>query len=206
MPLVEWLTFVVLWSGIIALPGPSIAYAVAVGSRRGDRAAFAAAFGFAAAVVVYVVLVGVGLVALLAASGTWFEVVRWIGVGYLFYLAFKAWTADAAPLADAPLEATEAGGIASRAALTALTNPKSVLSYALVYPPFMATGGDPMTALVVLSMTSIVLCLAIYIAFGVFGSRLGRIIRTERQARTRNRLVALIFASAGAALAIAKHR
>ncbi len=206
MPLAEWITFVVIWAGLIALPGPSIAYEVAIGSRRGDRAAVVAAFGFAAAVVVYVVLVGIGLIALLAASNEAFEVVRWIGVGYLFYLGYRAWTADAKLLADAPLDVGEAGGIAARAALTALTNPKSVLSYALVYPPFMATGDDPTTALIVLSLTSIVLCLIIYTAYGMLGSRLGRVIRTKRQARIRNRVVAAIFVGAGAALAAAERR
>ncbi len=161
MPFVDWITFVVIWAGLIALPGPSIAYAVAVGSRRGDAAAVAAAFGFAAAVVVYVVLVGVGLIALVAASREIFEVLRWIGVGYLFYLAYRAWTSHAAPLADSTLHIGEARGIATRAALTALTNPKSVLSYTFVYPPFMAAGSDPLTALTILGVTSVTLCLAI---------------------------------------------
>jgi len=204
MPLETWLLFVALWIGFAAFPGPNAAYAMAIGARRGDVAALAAAGGFAFGVAVYVSLVGVGLIAFLAASAELFEVLRWIGVAYLMFLAWQSWRApsDAAP--PPKIERREAGSIAVKAALITLTNPKSALTYVLVYPPFMTAGTDTgigMAQLIVLGVTSVALSFMNYAAYGLLAGRMGRLIKTQRQAMLRNRFFAVLFAGAGVALA-----
>ena len=201
-----WTAFALVWLAFVAFPGPNSVYVMAVGSRRGFGAAFAAACGFAVAVTVYVVLVGFGLLAFLAASAAAFEVLRWAGVGYLFYLAYKTWRAPTDPGSGRPLTLPEATGVFSKAALISLTNPKSALSYVLVYPPFLSASADPQTALVTMGATSVVLCLVIYTCYGVAAGHLGRFIRTRRQALVRNRLFAAVFAAGGIALAVSERR
>lgn len=209
MPLETWLLFVALWIGFAAFPGPNAAYAMACGARRGDGAALAAALGFVFGVTVYVVLVSFGLIAFLAASAELFEVLRWIGVAYLGFLAWQSWRASDDPTPPPKIERREAGGIAVKAALIMLTNPKSALTYVLVYPPFMTAeaGTDTgLAQLVILGVTSVSLSFMNYAAYGLLAGRLGRLIRTRRQAVLRNRLFALIFAGAGAALAWTSRR
>lgn len=206
MPFETWSAFAALWLAFVAFPGPNSVYVMAVGSRRGIGAAFAAACGFALAVTVYVVLVGFGLLAFLAASATAFEVLRWAGVGYLGYLAWKTWQAPTDPGSGRPLTLPEATGVFSKAALISLTNPKSALSYVLVYPTFLSGAADPQTTLVAMGATSVVLCLAIYTAYGFAAGHLGRFIRTRRQALIRNRLFAAVFAAGGIALAVSERR
>lgn len=204
-----WLMFTLLWIGFAAFPGPNAAYAVAVSARQGDRAAFAAAAGFATAVAVYVVLVGLGLIAFLAASATLFEVLRWVGVGYLLYLAWQSWRAPADPTPPPAIDLRTAGNISVKAALISLTNPKSALTYVLVYPPFMTADAgtyESTLQLAQLGVTSVALSFINYAVYGLTAGRLGRLIRTHRQALIRNRIFALVFAGAGVALAWAGRR
>lgn len=210
MTLETWSTFVVVWFAFVAFPGPNSVYVMAVGSRRGLKAAVAAACGFALAVAVYVTLVGFGLLAFLAASATAFEALRWLGVGYLGWLAWQAWRAPAEPTDLSALTLPEARGVFSRAALVSLTNPKSALSYILVYPSFLGQpGGGPAGAsqdLVILGVTSVALCLVIYTLYGAAAGVLGRLVRTRRQALIRGRAFAAVFAAGGLALAFAERR
>jgi len=206
MSIETWAAFVAIWFAFVAFPGPNSVYVMAVGSRRGLGASFAAAGGFALAVTVYVVLVGLGLLAFLAASAAAFEVLRWAGVGYLVYLAWKTWHAPTAPMSERPLTLPEATGVFSKAALISLTNPKSALSYILVYPPFLNAEADPSASLVIMGATSVALCLAIYTGYGLAAGHLGRLIRSRRQALIRNRLFAAVFAIGGFALAVSERR
>jgi len=206
MTVETWFAFVIVWTAFVAFPGPNAVYAMAVGSRRGSTAAGAAAAGFAFAVAVYVSLVALGLIAFLAASAAAFEALRWFGVGYLFWLAWQAWRSDPDTLDESGLNVPEAGGIFSRAALISLTNPKSALAYVLVYPPFLTGGAAFNHDLLILGLTSVALSFLVYTLYGAGAGRLGRLIRSRRQALVRNRCFAVIFAAGGAALAIAEHR
>lgn len=207
IPLETWLLFVLMWIGFTAFPGPNAAYAMACGARRGSIGAVAAAAGFSTGVACYVILVGCGLIAFLAASAELFEVMRWVGAAYLGYLAWRSWHAPTTAIEQPNIGKREAGGIWFRAALITLTNPKSAISYIVVYPPFMSGGlsgahdAGAIAQLFVLGTTSIVLSFIIYTTYGLLAGRLGRLIKNRRQAMIRNRTFALIFASAGVALA-----
>ena len=89
-------------------PGADMMFCLGLGLRSGPRAALAASAGIAAGGVVHVTLAGLGLGAMVAALPWLFEVIRWIGVAYLLWLAAGAVRArplrpDAPPLwADCP--------------------------------------------------------------------------------------------------------
>jgi len=206
MQIETWATFAVLWVAVAAFPGPNAAFSMAVGSRRGAAAAIAAAAGFSFGVICYVTLVGLGLIAFIAASAQLFEVLRWVGVVYLFYLAWQSWRSPTEPAAAPVLVGREAGSIFAKAALITLTNPKSALTYVLVYPAFMDGAADPALQLVILGATSTTLSFLNYTVYGVAAGQLGRLIKTRRQAMFRNRFFASIFASAGLALAWAERK
>ena len=209
LPIETWLLFIALWFGLAAFPGPNAAFAMSVGSRRGDRAALAAAAGFAVGVAVYVVLIGLGLIAFLAASAELFEILRWLGVAYLAYLAWQSWHAPTDPAQPPRIEKREAWGIAVKASMITLTNPKSALSYVLAYPAFMTADSsthEGLEQLFLIGTTSVVISFLIYATYGLTAGRLGRLIKNRRQALLRNRVFALLFAGAGIALATAGRR
>ncbi len=204
-----WLSFCLLWLAFAAFPGPNAAYAVAVTGRHGRRAIWAAAGGFAAAVSIYVALVAAGLLALLAASVDLFMMLKWLGVAYLAYLAWKFWTAEAdlpGTSADAPAKSGTRRQIALRAALISLANPQSAMAYVMLYPAFMSTGAEAQGQLLVLGLTSVAISFLVYSAYGLLGSFGHGLIRNRRAAIASNRVFAVLFAGAAGALAVTQRR
>jgi len=199
-----WISFVALWGSIVVFPGPNAAYAVAVGSRFGARQGLVAAAGFAFAVAIYVILVSCGLLAFLAASAKLFSLLKWVGVGYLVWLGIQFWRAgvEGRPAA----KAGSGRRTFLRAALISLTNPKSALAYVAVYPLFIDPAAAPGMQLLLIGVTSVVLCLLVYSGYALLAGRLGGLIRTRRGILMRNRTFALIFLGAGATLALAERR
>ncbi|WP_163507317.1 LysE family translocator [Fodinicola acaciae] len=92
---------------LVALtPGANNLLALSNGMRSGSRAAVGGLLGRLAAFAVLLTLAVAGLEALLAASRVAFEVVRWLGVGYLVYLGIRTIVRPGLMLGAAGLLAT----------------------------------------------------------------------------------------------------
>jgi threonine/homoserine/homoserine lactone efflux protein len=81
-----------------ASPGPGIAAIVARVLGRGPRGAVAFSIGIALGDVVWLTFAIVGLAALAQAFHGVFLAVKYAGVAYLLYIAYKLWTAPAEAL------------------------------------------------------------------------------------------------------------
>ncbi|MFB7171568.1 leucine efflux protein LeuE [Streptomyces sp. NPDC056254] len=148
---------------IILLPGPNSLYVLSVAARRGVRTGYKAAAGVFTGDAVLMALTAVGAGALLRTSPLVFTVVKFLGAGYLAWLAVGmmrgAWALwrtrrerDDAPAAGA---ADPAGNERPyrRALLISLLNPKAILflmsffvqfvdpSYAYPALSFLVLGG-----------------------------------------------------------------
>ncbi|MFE0581651.1 leucine efflux protein LeuE [Streptomyces sp. NPDC058874] len=148
---------------IILLPGPNSLYVLSVAARRGVRTGYKAAAGVFTGDAVLMALTAVGAGALLRASPLVFTVVKFLGAGYLAWLAVGmmrgAWALwrtrrdrDEARAA-APAGPAEHERPYRRALLISLLNPKAILflmsffvqfvdpSYAYPALSFLVLGG-----------------------------------------------------------------
>ncbi|MER7823898.1 MULTISPECIES: leucine efflux protein LeuE [Streptomyces] len=122
---------------IILLPGPNSLYVLSVAARRGVRTGYKAAAGVFTGDAVLMLLTAVGAGALLRASPLVFTVVKFLGAGYLAWLAVGmmrgAWAlwrtrAERAEAeAAAPADPAENERPYRRALLISLLNPKAIL-------------------------------------------------------------------------------
>ena len=71
-------------------PGADMMFCIGQGLRSGPRAAWAASAGVAVGGLVHVLIAGAGLTALLAEWPLAFDIIRWVGVAYLLWLAYGA--------------------------------------------------------------------------------------------------------------------
>ena len=194
------LAFAIIWLGLTTFPGPSVAYCASVSARFGFGAGLYATLGFALAVACYAALVGLGLIGLLLALPGAVIVLGWLGAGYLGWLAWVHWRMVPRVGGRSPPRPRQGLGFTLRALGVAMTNPKSALSYMLVYPGFLGTGEGAVARLTQMGSMSIVIALIVYSAYAFAADRLGRLIRTERQALWRNRAFAAVFAAGAVAL------
>ena len=91
--LVDPLVLLAFLPAVLALnltPGADMMFCLGQGLRHGSRAALAANVGIAVGAYIQTVIAGLGLGALVATWPIAFDVIRWIGVIYLLYLAWKA--------------------------------------------------------------------------------------------------------------------
>ncbi|MBZ9597663.1 MULTISPECIES: leucine efflux protein LeuE [Streptomyces] len=148
---------------IILLPGPNSLYVLSVAARRGVRTGYKAAAGVFTGDAVLMALTALGAGALLRASPLVFTVVKFLGAGYLAWLAVGmmrgAWALwrmrrdEDETRADAPADPAETERPYRRALLISLLNPKAILflmsffvqfvdpSYAYPALSFLVLGG-----------------------------------------------------------------
>src|SRR6188474_3356337 len=75
-------------------PGPNMAYLATLAMSRGRARGLIAVAGVAFGLAVHAVVAGLGAGVLLQQYPLLYDVVRWIGVGYLLYLAWEGWQTE----------------------------------------------------------------------------------------------------------------
>ncbi|MCT4554409.1 MAG: LysE family translocator [Pelagimonas sp.] len=149
-------------------PGADMMFCLAQGLKGGARAGWAASAGVAAGGLVHSLLAGLGLSALLAAAPWMFELIRWIGVAYLLYLAWKAFRAKAGEVAGKALSPKRA---AWQGFAVNLSNPKVILFILAFVPQFV----DPTRPILLQFMIfGVVMALGGLLVNGLVGQLAGR--------------------------------
>lgn len=157
---------------IVISPGPGALLTVAAGLSGGARAAAVTALGCTLGIVPHLLAAVTGLAALLHASATAFEVLRYAGVAYLLYMGWATWRSPAAleVRTDAPARST--GGRIAEAMLVNLLNPKLSLFFLTFLPQFIAPGeAQPAERMAQLSLVFMAMTLVVFLGYGVFAAR-----------------------------------
>lgn len=155
-------------------PGADMMFCLGQGLRGGARAALAADLGISVGAMVHVLAAGLGLGALVAAQPWLFEAIRWLGVGYLLWLAWGALRGGGAA-AEAPGRALRPARAFRDALLVNLTNPKVILFVLAFIPQFIRPEAGPV--LVQFLVFGAILSLGGLVvngAVGVFAAGLGQ--------------------------------
>ncbi|MGB0960259.1 MAG: LysE family translocator, partial [Halocynthiibacter sp.] len=74
---------------VVVMPGTGVIYTLAIGLGRGFRSSISAAFGCTLGIVPAALASVVGLAALLHTSALAFQMIKYLGVLYLLYMAWK---------------------------------------------------------------------------------------------------------------------
>ncbi|MEJ7688530.1 MAG: LysE family translocator [Variovorax sp.] len=125
-------------------PGPDVLYIVSRALRQGARAGIVAGFGITAGCFVHIAAAALGVSALMAASGTAFAVLKWLGAAYLLWIGLRMLLArapaDAAGLPATSLETTPESlqSIFLGGFWTNALNPKVALFFLAFVPQFIA--------------------------------------------------------------------
>lgn len=123
---------------LAVVPGPCVFYIVTRSIADGRRAGLASVAGVAVGNLASAVGASLGLAALFSVSALAFEIVRYLGALYLFYLGWKALrmrgqTAEALP-------GRRNGRVLQDGFFVALLNPKTALFFAAFLPQFVTPG------------------------------------------------------------------
>lgn len=135
--------FLLLTLTILIVPGPDVLFVMARSLGQGRRAGLLSVLGIGGGVLVHTVLAAVGLSQLFLAVPAAYAFVRYAGVAYLLYLAYRILrespekVIDGIPRNDPPMR------LIGQAFLTNLLNPKAALFFVAFLPQFStAQGGE----------------------------------------------------------------
>ncbi|MGR3546459.1 MAG: LysE family translocator [Roseovarius sp.] len=181
-------------------PGADMMFCLGLGLRAGPRPALAASAGISAGGMVHVTLAGLGLAAAIAAQPLVLDVIRWLGVGYLLWLAWGA-------LRTGPLRPdARVMGVARafrEGMMVNLLNPKVILFVLAFVPQFVDPARAILPQFLIFGLILAVGGFVINGAVGVFAGGLGRRLATSpRFARGLGIASATIFTALAARLAL----
>ncbi|HET9862912.1 MAG TPA: LysE family translocator, partial [Steroidobacteraceae bacterium] len=129
------LTFCAVYALAVATPGPGIAAIVARSLAHGFRGAPAFVAGFIVGDLAWFAVAATGLAAVAKTAAAVFVVIKWAGVAYLLFLAWKLWTAPAGRVAVVDEDDSQHGWRAFVASLMlTLGNPKAILFFLALLP------------------------------------------------------------------------
>jgi threonine/homoserine/homoserine lactone efflux protein len=134
------LTFLLAVLLLELTPGPNMAYLATLALSRGLGAGLIATAGVASGLAVHALVAGLGAGVLIQQYPLLYEVLRWIGVGYLLYLAWEGWRSEKETSPERVDLAVTAGPLFLRAFLSNVFNPKSILFFVSVLPTFVGAG------------------------------------------------------------------
>jgi threonine/homoserine/homoserine lactone efflux protein len=196
------LTFCAVYALAVAAPGPGIAAIIARGLAHGMKGVPAFMAGFVVGDLVWFAIAATGLAALAKTAATLFVAIKWAGVAYLLYLAYKLWTAPAKQVEVGVEDGREHGSGAFLASLMlTLANPKAILFFLALLPTVIDLASMNTVRFLEISAAIIVVQPIVLGAYALLAARARELFTTPKAVRRLNRSSGI--AMAGAAVVVA---
>ena len=156
---------------IVATPGTGVIYTLAAGLARGARASVLAAFACTIGIVPHMVAAITGLAALLHTSAVAFQVLKYLGVAYLLYMAWTTLREHGALAVEEDAAPRSARKVLVSGVLINILNPKLTIFFFAFLPQFVSTGeGSTLLPMIALSGVFMALTFVVFAAYGVFAA------------------------------------
>ena len=189
-------------------PGPDMLYVIARSVGEGRTAGIVSSLGIAAGCLVHTLAVALGLAGLLRAVPVAFEIVKWMGAGYLVWLGVRALRKHAVAPGHAKLVPASNAAIFRQGMLTNVLNPKVALFFLAFLPQFV----DPERGPVALQLISLGLLFnvsgtLVNVLVAVLASGAGAWSRRRfGESPVMRRLTGVLFIGLGVRLALLERR
>jgi threonine/homoserine/homoserine lactone efflux protein len=191
--------FLLTTLAVVASPGTGVLYTLAAGLSRGRRASVVAAFGCTLGILPHMAAAIMGLAALLYTSSVAFQTLKYVGVAYLLFMAWRTLREHGVL---APVEDTASRSsldVIVSAILVNLLNPKLSIFFFAFLPQFAGGLGDMLE----LSFVFMLVTFAVFAVYGVFAAAVRQhVISRPRVLTWMRRTFAGAFVALGARLAL----
>jgi threonine/homoserine/homoserine lactone efflux protein len=156
---------------VVVTPGTGVIYTLATGLSHGGRASVVAAFGCTLGIVPHMAAAVTGLAALLHTSATAFQVIKYLGVAYLLYMAWSSLRERGALKVDEDEEARSARQMIVSGVLVNILNPKLSIFFFAFLPQFVEGGASSASLQMVgLSAVFMLITFVVFSGYGLFAA------------------------------------
>jgi len=175
----SYFAFIIAATALAVVPGPTVTVIIANSLKHGTRAGLGIVAGTQAGVVIWMVVAALGLGAALQVMGVWFDVLRYVGAAYLIWLAFKLFRGKG-DLAMAAANDQSRRSFFTQGFVVIMSNPKMLVLFGALIPPFIPKGDDVMVATFVLGFTFAFIAALTDTVYAVLAGRAGRWLSRRR--------------------------
>ena len=156
---------------VVVSPGTGALYTIAAGLARGGRASAIAALGCTLGTVPHILAAITGLAAVLHTSALAFEIIKYLGVAYLLYMAWQTLRETGALGVEANAGPRSAGGVIAESILINILNPKLSIFFFAFLPQFVpADAPDALQRMLGLSGVFMAMTLVVFLVYGFFAA------------------------------------
>lgn len=184
-----------------AIPGPGMTAIVARALGSGFRPTFFMGLGLILGDIVYLTAVILGLAIVAKTFTTVFLVIKFIGAGYLVYIAYKLWTAGLLSQSVTADTENRAGRSFLSGLLVTLGNPKTMLFYIALAPSLLPLGSIGLFDYLLLIGLTFTVLMAVLIPYILLAAQARHLLKRPSALKLLNRGAAGILAGTAAYIA-----
>jgi homoserine/homoserine lactone efflux protein len=203
-----WLAYLVASLILCVSPGPGALASMSAGMKYGLARGMWNCLGMQVAIMLHVVVIALGLGAILVASETAFQTMKWAGAIYLIWLGIQKWRERVVPFdeidAKTEFKSTSAWGIFMHGFWVDLTNPKGLIFLLAVLPQFIDPSKPTLMQYVILTLTLNIVDLIVMACYTGLAAKVLRLLKDPEHIKATNRVLGSLFIAAGGALAVFK--
>lgn len=186
------------------MPGPAVLSVASIGLSGSLRGMAGAIAGINASNILWYIMVGAGLVALVNTLPNLFLILRWAGTAYLLWLGIQTWRLPVYQSVSEPRRHIGFRRGFAGAVAVQLSNPKALVFFTVFLPPFIDLHHPVAQQLALLALIGITLEIAILTTYGLIAWRLGRLALSAKAERWIARGSGAILIAIAAAMALSR--
>jgi homoserine/homoserine lactone efflux protein len=185
----NFIAFCLAAFALAAVPGPTVTVVIANALRFGARAGLLNVAGTVLAGLMWLAIAALGLTAAVHMMGVWFDVLRYAGAAYLVWLGYKLITAKG-DLAKGDVSTRSAHGFFFQGFIVTATNPKVLVLFGMLIPPFLTAEGSASVQILTLGGSFVAIAFLTDTAYALLAGQAG-----EWLSRSRIRAVEIVSGS-----------
>ncbi|HEY8577944.1 MAG TPA: LysE family translocator [Devosia sp.] len=189
---------------VVASPGTGAIYTIAAGLGRGGKASLWAAFGCTVGIILHMIAAISGLAAILHTSALAFEIIKYLGVAYLLYMAWMTLKESGVLSVEGSRTEKSVAEVIVEAILINILNPKLSIFFFAFLPQFVpASSPNALNRMVELSSVFMLLTFVVFAVYGLFAASMrSHVISRPAVMTWMRRSFAAAFVALGAKLAL----
>lgn len=206
IPVDVLLVFLTASTALALAPGPDNIFVLTQSAVHGRVAGIIVTLGLMTGVMVHSALVAVGVAAIFQSSAAAFTALKLAGAGYLIFLAWKAFRAEATDIATTDAPARSLRKLYGTGVIMNITNPKVAIFFLAFLPQF----ADPARGSVTLQifLFGVLFAASAFVIFGAVAWGAGFLgdwlARSPRAQSVLNRVAGVVFLGLAARLLLAQ--
>jgi homoserine/homoserine lactone efflux protein len=202
MGLEQWGLYLSITLAVSLSPGPVMLLCLAQGAGQAFSRVLAAMLGASAGNLVLMALSLLGLAGLMQAWPALLQLLGLLGAAYLGYIAWQYWRQPARDYAQAEIAPQRLGQSLGRGFWVALSNPKGLIYFGALFPPFMQDAPTDYSRLAQLTAAFLAMDLCIMLLYAKAGAYVHQTLADPHRQRLLHRCLALLLALMALLLAL----